>query len=176
MLWPLLSTSKTPSSLNLAGVAQLYGTDGFSNPNNNVSYRDRVYPDGSNPSPEPSTVPPPAQSSPACERTDFTYDWTINEFELESGWYQWYTICGSPISYSFSTSSSYDGFNIYVLPPETDVEDFVNNGGAYYTCEDPDEQWHRKSNTCNIEPGSNIVLDNTMDNSIYISGWIRTPT
>ena len=171
------SKSNTPSSLNLAGVAQLYGTDGFSNPNNNVAYRDRFYPDGSNPSPEPSTVPPPAPSSSSCERTDFTYDWAINEFELESGWFQWYTICGSPISYSFSTSSSYDGFSIYVLPPDTDVSDFVNNReGRYYVCEEPDSQWHRKSNTCNILPGSNIVLHNTMDDSIYISGWIRTPT
>ena len=170
------SKSNTPSSLNLAGVVQLYGTDGFSNPNNNVAFNDRFY-DGSNPSPEPSTVPPPVPSSSSCERTDFTYDWAINELELESGWFKWYTICGSQISYSFSTSSSYDGFSIYVLPPDTDVSDFVNNReGDYYVCEEPDSQWHKKSNTCNILPGSNIVLDNTMDDSIYISGWIRTPT
>ena len=166
-----------PSNLNLAGVAHIYGADGFSNPNNNVAYKDRFHPDGSSSSSEPSTVPLPVPSSPACERTDFTYDWTINEFELESGWYQWYTICGSPISYSFSTSSSYDGVSIYVLPPDTDVSDFVNNReGSYYVCEEPDSQWHKKSNTCNILPGSSIVLHNTMERAIDISGWIWTPT
>ncbi len=34
-----LGKSKTPSFLNLAGVVQLYGTDGFRNPNNYVDYK-----------------------------------------------------------------------------------------------------------------------------------------
>ena len=33
--------SKTPSSLNLATVARIYGTDGFTNPNYHVEWGDR---------------------------------------------------------------------------------------------------------------------------------------
>ena len=181
--YPDTRRSATPSSLNLGAVAKIYGTDGFPNPNNPVRYESRFAESGSAGTPpnvQPPSVPPQTrtQSFPnGCTTDDRRYDITLKNYELKPGWYKWYTICGSPISYSFSTSSSYDGFSIYVLPPDTDVSDFVNNReGRYYVCEEPDSQWHRKSNTCNILPGSNIVLHNTMDDSIYISGWIRTPT
>ena len=180
---PSVRRSATPSSLNLGAVAKIYGTDGFPNPNNPVRYESRFAESGSAGTPpnvQPPSVPSQTRTQPfpnGCTTDDRRYDTTLKNYELKPGWYKWYTICGSPISYSFSTSSSYDGFSIYVLPPDTDVSDFVNNReGRYYVCEEPDSQWHRKSNTCNILPGSNIVLHNTMDDSIYISGWIRTPT
>ena len=101
------------------------------------------------------------------------FDQDVSE-SLKPGWYIKYTICShGPISYVFSTDSKYDGFEIYLLPPETDVEKFISDGeGSYYVCEEYGEIWHVKPNTCSIESGSNIVLYNPMDNTIRIDGYV----
>ena len=39
----IASEETAPSDLNAAAVAEMYGTDGFANPNNPVSYKSRLY-------------------------------------------------------------------------------------------------------------------------------------
>ena len=165
--------SKTPSNLNLAAVAKMYGTDGFTNPNYHVERGDRfslTNPDHNSPNPSKSK-PIPATH---CEKIYDNYDWTITEKKLRPGWYTWWKICSGDISYSLATDDKRDGFMIFVLPPSTDVKSFMKDrDGRYYTCEEYEKTWHKKSGTCNIAPGSHIVLKNTEENTITIDGRIR---
>ena len=170
-----------PSSLNLGAVAQMYGADGFANPNNYIAYESRFTErsTGSQPNVQPPSTPPHTKTSAfpnGCTKDDANYDFTPNGITLRSGASQWYTICNTgPVNYSFSTATRDTGFKIYVLPPETDVRDYVRDGrGYYYTCEDPDDVWHSKSNTCNVSVGSRIVLYNYGAVPITISGSVRT--
>ena len=174
----LNSKSKSPSSLNLAAVVKIYGTDGYANPNNLVRHGERfAQGDSGNTDADnrPSYQHPvPTEPPTDCPRDHYAYDRTIDR-DIKSGWYVWYVLCSNtPVSYSFSTDDKYHGFEIYVLPPETDVVDFMNNDqGEYYTCEEYGKAWHRKSNTCNIESGSKIVLYNVEQDTIRINGWIK---
>lgn len=167
----LSSKSKTPSDLNLAAVVQIYGNDGFSNPNNYIMYEERFFlNDHYN---DPNNNPTTRKPISSCTHTDYTYNYDV-DIPLKPGWYQPYKICSSNISYSFSTDNSYHGFMIFVLPPETNVKNFMDaREGNYYVCEEYEQEWHRQSNTCNIEPGSHIVLHNIEENTIRIDGWIR---
>ncbi len=164
------SKSKTPSSLNLEAVAKIYGSDGWLNPNNHVQDKERFASGNSNPN-----IPSPAPRIPSssyCENVYDNIDWTINKV-LKSGWYVYWKICSEDISYSFSTSNKSHGLMIFVLPPETDVKSFMeSDDGSYYTCEEYEKTWHKKSNTCNIAPGSHIVLSNPEEDAIRINGWI----
>ena len=174
----LSSKSKTPSDLNLAAIVQIYGKDGFGSPNNYVQYGQK-FALGETNNDNTYIVPPYEYSPPAikptnyCPDGNYSYNEAISE-SIQSGWFVWYTICSkNSISYSFSTDSQYDGFKIYLLPPETDVENFISYGrGQYYLCEEYDKSWSSKSNTCNIESGSKIVLYNDGSNTININGRI----
>ena len=179
----VVKKSYTPSRLNLQAVAKIYGADGFKNPNNNVKYKDRFaeggYTGGSSkvqpPSAPPSTAPPTRTQYPnGCTAEDKRYNISLTDYELKSGRYVWYTICNSgPVQYSFSTVDRSAGFALHILPPETDVRRYINDDeGQYYTCEDPDDKWRSKSNTCNVDVGSRIVIHNDRDVSITINGRI----
>ena len=176
----LYSKSKTPSNLNLQAVAEIYGKDGYSNPNNNVRYESKFSLDNNNSHNDNSyyedySYTSPASTSNKCDYTDYTYDTTINNEKLDSGWYTWWTLCTDyTIDYHFSTDDEYNGFMIFVLLPETNVDDFIDNrDGKYYTCEEYEKTWISKSSTCNIAPGSSIVIHNYGDNTIWVNGWIR---
>ena len=160
------SNSDIPSSLNLAGIAELYGVDGFLNPNNDVNYGTQ-FAEGSNQNSNSGSA------SSGCPQGGYTYDRSIEDRTLEPRHYVWYRICSSQISYTFSTASQYTGFLLYLVTPETDVRGFINDGeGRYYTCEEYGTHWHSKSNTCNISPGAKIVLHNDGDDTLHISGRI----
>jgi len=172
--------SKRPSTLNLQAVAEIYGRDGFSNPNNNVKYESKFFLDGSSYNGDPynndyNYVAPPVPTSSKCDYTDYTYDTTIKNEKLDSGWYIWWTLCtDDPIDYYFTTDDEYDGFMIFVLPPATNVDDFVNNrDGKYYTCEEYEKKWITKGGSCNIAPGSSLVIYNYEDSAIWLDGYIR---
>ena len=167
----IYSKSKTPSSLNLAAVAKLYGTDGFTNPNNQIRYGDKF--SLNNPNYNDPTPSKPKSTS-YCEQTYDNYNWKISEKTLQPRWYSYWKICSDEISYSFATDNKSDGVMIFVLPPATDIKDFINDrDGKYYTCEKYEAVWHKKSNTCNIAPGSHIVLYNIEENAITVNGYIR---
>ena len=206
----LWSKSKTPSSLNLAAVARIYGNDGFRGPNNYVQYGEKFVEGDSNQNtnrdytdddfvykPTPPTIPPvtppvippitlppiPPATPPAipptianeCIYDDYVYDETISE-SLWSGWYVSYKICSDDqILYYFESNSEYDGFEIYILPPETNVREFMNYGeGSYYLCEEYRMSWTNRVNWCNIDSGSNIVLYNPGQDTIELTGYIKS--
>jgi len=63
----IYSRSKTPSNLNLAATAKLYGTDGFKNPNNRITYGSKFFAEdniGSTSSPFPTPKPPTITPKP----------------------------------------------------------------------------------------------------------------
>ena len=176
---PEITKSSTPSNLNLGAVAKIYGTDGFKNPNNSVRYESRYAESGSTYAPPsaqpPSTAPPTRTPYPnGCTTDDKRYNISLTDYELKPGRYVWYTICNSgPVQYSFSAVDRSAGFALHILPPETDVRSYINDDeGQYYTCEDPDRHWRSKSNTCNVDVGSRIVIHNDRDVSITINGRI----
>lgn len=169
--------SKTPSNLNLDAVAKLYGTDGFRSPNNPIPYGEKFL---QNDAYRPTTLEPaptlePKHISTGCTSGNYRYDENI-DVVLKPYQYYWIEICAEVIKYSFSTRDPADGFKIHVLPPETDVANYVESGiGSYYTCEEPGSYWREKGNTCRIEPGSVVVLENDGHDTIEISGWAGTP-
>ncbi len=165
------SKSKTPSTLNLEAVQTIYGKDGFTNPNNNVKYKQKYPIDTSNNNNYIPTVTPKPKSN--CDQIYDNYDWTIDT-TIKSEWYMWWKICSENISYSFTTNSEFDGFMIFVLPPTTDVNNFMaDRDGTYYTCEEYEKGWLSKPGSCNIAPGSHIVLYNYEENPINVDGYIR---
>ena len=173
------SKSKTPSNLNLAGVIRLYGTDGFHSPNNYVQNGAKFVDEGSSnrvpeyiPRVPPATDPPPVTTD--CLHDNYTYDQDVENLVLESGEYVWYVICSNGmINYQFSTGDPYSGFLIYLVAPESNVHDFINNNdGLYYTCEEYGTHWSSKSNTCNVGSGTKILLYNDGSTTLNISGGI----
>ena len=175
-----LSWSAAPSSLNLGAVAQMYGADGFTNPNNRVAYESRFAEGytGAQTNVQPPSAPPQTRTQAFpndCTTDDQSYNINLKNYGLEPGRYAWYTICNTgTVQYSFAATDRDAGFALYVLPPETDVGDFVDGGGSYYTCEDPDKRWYSKSGTCNVDVGSRIVFHNDRTVSITINGRIVT--
>ena len=137
------SKSKTPSTLNLEAVQAIYGKDGFTNPNNNnVKYKQKYSIDSSNNNNYIPTVTSKPKSN--CDQIYDNYDWTIDT-TIKPGWSTWWKICSEDISYRFTTSSKFDGFMIFVLPPTTDVNNFMNDrDGTYYTCEEYEKKWQSK--------------------------------
>ena len=178
---PEITKSSTPSSLNLGAVAKIYGTDGFQNPNNFVKYESRYAEGGSvrtQPNVQPPSTPPQTRTQypNGCTTDDRRYNISLTDRELKPGWYRWYTICNTgTVQYSFSTVDRDASFKLYVLPPATDVRDYVKNGKGYpHPCEDITKSWFGKSNTCYLRVGSSIVLHNDRDVSITINGRITT--
>lgn len=172
------SKSKIPSILNLEAVVELYGKDGFQNPNNNVRYESKFSLDNNRHNDNSYYVDntPPITTSSSCDYTDYKYNIEINNEKLKSGWYVWWTLCtDEQINYQFSSSDNANGFMIFVLPPDTDVDDFINDrDGKYYTCEEYEKRWISKGGSCNIAPGSNLVLYNYEESTIWLNGWIQT--
>ena len=111
-----------------------------------------------------------------CTVDNANYDFTANDFTLNPGWHMPYKICNTgQVEYQFSVVEKIKGFSIYVLPPETDVSDFVYTRSGYYkTCEDPDKHWFNKPGNCTVTVGSHIVIHNDRDIPMTINGWIRT--
>lgn len=163
--------SKTPSTLNLEGVKEIYGQDGFQKPNNNVYYNSK-FALGNTENYQDNILSPIKDK---CHTSNNNYDSTINDLTIQPGYYNYWTLCSDdPISYHFATDSKYDGFMLYLLPPETDVADFMDDGdGHYYTCEELDQKWHTKSNTCTIDSGAALVLYNDNYDAITVNGYIR---
>ena len=170
-----------PSNLNLGAVAQMYGADGFANPNNYVAYKSRFAEGtaGASSNVQPPGAPPQTrtQSFPnGCTTDDKSYNINMKNYELKPGRFASYTICNTgTVQYSFAATDRDAGFKLYVLPPETGVSDFVKKrDGSYYTCEDPDKRWYSKPGTCNVDVGSRIVFHNDRTVSITINGKITT--
>ena len=170
-----------PSSLNLGAVAQMYGTDGFANPNNYVAYESRFAEGstGSQPNVQPPSTPSQTRTSAfpnGCTTDDRMYNITLENYALQPGQYGWYTICNTGTTYySFSTADRDAGIALYVLPPAADPRSYVNDGNGHpHQCEDTDKRWFSKSNTCYLRVGSSIIMHNDSDVPITLNGRITT--
>ena len=52
---------------------------------------------------------------------------------LADGVYQQLAFCkGGSYAYTITTDSQYSGFDVNVLPPEQDVQEFIDVGGLHY--------------------------------------------
>ena len=171
------SKSKMPSTLNLDAVVELYGSDGFTNPNRDVIYGSIFTQNGysGNNDENNYTYTSPVTTSNKCDKIHNDYDFTIENKVLKPSWYEWWTLCSEDqINYWFGSDDKQDGFMIFLLPPETDVSDFINDDiGKYYTCEEYGKTWVSKSNSCNVKPGSSLVLYNYNESTIRLDGYIR---
>jgi len=91
-------------------------------------------------------------------------------YSLERNHWRWIYFCGSGEQYYYvSSNSEEDGFDVYVLPPETDPNTFVSEGGSRYTnCGAERKLWF--SHTCSIASGSKLMIHNYEDYTIKITG------
>ena len=91
---------------------------------------------------------------------------------ISDGWWITIPFCGSgSYYYTLSTDNENDGFDIYVLPSETDPQTFLSESGLKYVdCGRKHMQIF--SHTCNVETGSKILIYNYKSNPIKISGQI----
>ncbi len=106
--------------------------------------------------------------------THFYVEQNISE-AIASGWYMTFPLCGSgQYLYSFESENSYEGFDIYVVPPGTDGAT-VNSGGLVYTdCGSTGMASY--SNSCNVSFGAYIYISPTHDyNGVNITGEVITP-
>lgn len=197
--------SYMPSDLNLDAVAAIYRTDGFIKPNNLFSPYEKFYgntesspiprnyvyeqepephyPSRNDPVYIPELDPHYPVNKPDVREHEFrtdcqithTSDIDVDEPDLPPGWYAWLVVCDDyTVNYWFQTDS-WDGFELHVLPPETNVEHYIDYAeGYYYTCEDPENVWHKRSGSCSVEAGSSIVLYNPGDGDVSITGYIWT--
>ncbi len=92
---------------------------------------------------------------------------------ISDGWLKTIPFCGSgSYYYTFSTDNEHDGFDIYVLPSETDPKTFLRSksGLEYVDCGEKHVQ--KFSHTCNVSTGSKIVIYNYESYPIKINGQI----
>ena len=104
--------------------------------------------------------------------THFDVEGAISE-SIASGWYMTFPICGSGrYWYSFESEDSYEGFDIYVLPPGTDAGTVSSGGGLVYTdCGSAGITSYY--NSCNVASGASIYIRPThYYNGVTITGEI----
>ena len=93
-------------------------------------------------------------------------------YSIESNYWRWIYFCGSGEQYYYvSSNSEEDGFDVYVLPPNTDPNTFVSEGGSRYTnC--GAERKLTYYYTCSIASGSKLMIHNYEDYTIKITGYM----
>ena len=104
--------------------------------------------------------------------THFYAEQDISE-SIASDWYMTFPLCEpGKYRYSFASDSSYEGFDIYVLPPGTDGATVSSGDGRVYTdCGAPTMAEY--SNSCNVENGASIYISPTHSyNGVKITGEI----
>ena len=120
--------------------------------------------------------------SHSSDPTNVMYRNTTTHFYIEqyisdtiaSGWYQTFPLCGSgQVLYSIESESQYEGFDIYVLPPETDPATLDSGGLVYTDC--GSTGMASFSNSCNVSLGAFIYITPTHSyNGVTITGEVTT--
>ena len=120
--------------------------------------------------------------SHSSDPTNVMYRNTTTHFYIEqyisdtiaSGWYQIFPLCGSgQVFYSIESESQYEGFDIHVLPPETDPATLDSGGLVYTDC--GSTGMASFSNSCNVSLGASIYITPTHDyNGVTITGEVTT--
>ena len=107
--------------------------------------------------------------------TKYNIDQDIKEV-IAGGWWWTFVFCQEGDHYyNFETDiEKNEGFELIVLPQETNTTQFISDGiGSYYPdCAEFGKKWLGISSPCNVESGSKIVIRNTNDNAIRIEGQI----
>ena len=121
--------------------------------------------------------------SHSSDPTNVMYSTTTTHFDVEqyisdtiaSGWYQTFPLCVSgQVLYSIESESQYEGFDIHVLPPETDPATLDSGGLVYTDC--GSTGMASFSNSCNVSLGASIYITPTHDyNGVTITGEVTTP-
>jgi len=90
------------------------------------------------------------------------YDKTI---ALDEGEYITLPFCnGGTMQYQVSSEDQYNGFHLYILPPETDSTNFIEyNIGQYYPNCSTEKQMSKFSDTCTVPEGAKLVIYNPDD-------------
>ena len=92
---------------------------------------------------------------------------------ISDGWLKTIPFCGSgSYYYTFSTDNEHDGFDIYVLPSETDPKTFLRSksGLEYVDCGEKDTM--NFTHSCNVSADSKTVIHNYESYPIKINGQI----
>ena len=121
--------------------------------------------------------------SHSSDPTNVMYHTTTTHFYVEqdisetiaSGWFMTFPLCESgQYLYSIESANSYEGFDIYVLPPGTDAAT-VGSGGLVYT-DCGSAGMASFSNSCNVSLGASIYISPThYYNGVAITGEVITP-
>jgi len=107
-------------------------------------------------------------TSPQFE-TEQEISWTIPD-----GWWQAWEICGDgSYYYKFSTSRSTQGFDLYVLPPQSPPETFLGNNNAFSYADCGGKRMQTYADTCIVTLGSFILIYNYENHPIELTGEIR---
>jgi len=95
--------------------------------------------------------------------TRFDEDYT-DSFLLARGYYNYLSLCNSgSIYYEISSDNQYNGFDTYVLPPESDSKGVLEStDNVYVDC--GEYSMVSYSNTCNVADGADIMIHNRNDN------------
>ena len=90
------------------------------------------------------------------------YDKTI---ALDEGEYVTLQFCNAgTMYYQVDSESQYNGFYVYVLPPETDPKNFIDYSiGKYYQDCSTENRMIKYSSTCTIPAGAKLVIYNPDD-------------
>jgi len=84
---------------------------------------------------------------------------------LDEGEYITLPFCsGGTMQYQASSEDKYNGFHVYVFPPETDPTNFIENGiGLYYSDCSTENPMVKFGYTCNVANGAKLVIYNPDD-------------
>ena len=104
--------------------------------------------------------------------THFFVEQDISE-SIASGWYMTFPLCGlGEYWYSFESDSTYEGFDIYVLPPGADAAAVYSGDGLVYAdCGAAGIANYR--NSCNVGYGASIYISPThYYNGVTVTGEV----
>ena len=104
--------------------------------------------------------------------THFYVEQDISE-SIASGWYMTFPLCGlGEYWYSFESDSTYEGFDIYVLPPGADAAAVYSGDGLVYAdCGAAGIANYR--NSCNVDYGASIYISPThYYNGVTVTGEV----
>ena len=104
--------------------------------------------------------------------THFYVEQDISE-SIASGWYMTFPLCGlGEYWYSFESDSTYEGFDIYVLPPGEDAAAVYSGDGLVYAdCGTAGIANYR--NSCNVGYGASIYISPThYYNGVTVTGEV----
>ena len=104
--------------------------------------------------------------------THFYVEQDISE-SIASGWYMTFPLCGlGEYWYSFESDSTYEGFDIYVLPPGAGAAAVYSGDGLVYAdCGAAGIANYR--NSCNVDYGASIYISPThYYNGVTVTGEV----